>query len=148
MLIPRQLYVFIGIVRRTFRPIEFCLGPVITRSISAVSDAVILAITYKKTSYILKDGSTEGSPNSLLSMLIKNGKHYVLIHIRDKTLIEISGCLSFLSVSILSLRQHYTKFYAFLSILLIFNLTVISLDTLSVFMYVSTTPPVYYPSLA
>ena len=83
-MIPPQLYVFIGIVRRTFRPIEFCLGPVITRSISAVSDAVILAITYKKTSYILKDGSSEGSPNRLVSMLIKNGKHYVFFIFETK----------------------------------------------------------------
>ena len=96
----------------------------------------------------MKDGPSERSPNRLVSMLIKNGKHYVLIHIRDKTLIEISGCLSFLSVSILSPRQHYTKFYTFLSILLTLNLIVITLDLLSVFMSVSTTLSVYYLPLA
>ena len=64
------------------------LGPVITRSISAVSDAVILGITYRKTSYILKKGLNGESPNGLVSMLIKNGKYYVLLIYEKELKIE------------------------------------------------------------
>ena len=138
ILIPPQLYVFIGIVRRTFRPIEYCLGPVITRSISALSDAVILSITCKKTSYILKEGPSEGSPNRLASMLIKNGKCYVLLIYEKELQFEALRLFILLVCCNTFLLFDYTNLCAFLSIILTLNLIVIALDLLSVFMYVST----------
>ena len=96
----------------------------------------------------MKDGPSEGSPNRLVSMLIKSGECYMLL-IYEKGLQFETLRLFILPVCFNTLlRFNCTNLYAFLSILLTLNLIVITLDILSVFMYVSTTLPVYYPSLA
>ena len=120
------------------------LGPVITRAISAASEIVILVITYKKTSYILKENPLFRSQNRLTFVVIRNGGFWAVLCTR---LLVLNLALEAV-YRLCTYRYHLQccqtdRYYTFLRILLALNLITITLDILSAIIYVSDTSTNY-----